>query len=187
MNKNYFFLLFYGCFATATFSKTAPSGATWVEIGFLKQTAGCVLVDDVCLSESGGTIPCAISATVSTPTCFDNGTPNNPADDSFSFNVLVTNNSGDCGFGWVDNISATPGQYGVARSYHNFPISGGNKTIQFSSGTFPNPYTISITAIAPPTCSGGSLSCGFVKTYFPFETSNANNVPYTPSNNRART
>ncbi len=40
-------------FADGTVSKTAPTGAVWVEIGFLKQTAGCVLIDEVCLSEGG--------------------------------------------------------------------------------------------------------------------------------------
>ena len=44
-------------FTSATVSKIAPTGAAWVEIGFLKQTAACVLVDEVCLSEGGAPNP----------------------------------------------------------------------------------------------------------------------------------
>ncbi len=50
-------------FASATVSKTAPAGAAFVEIGFLKQTAGCVFVDEVCLSEGGGSNPCSPDVT----------------------------------------------------------------------------------------------------------------------------
>ncbi len=42
-------------FAGGTVSKIAPTGTVWVEIGFLKETSGCVFVDEVCLSEGGNT------------------------------------------------------------------------------------------------------------------------------------
>ena len=50
-------------FATGTVTKLAPTGAAWVEIGFLKQTAGCELIDEVCLSEGGGINPCSPDVT----------------------------------------------------------------------------------------------------------------------------
>ncbi len=45
-------------FTTGTITKLSPTNTTYVEIGFLKETAGCTVVDDVCLSENGTTNPC---------------------------------------------------------------------------------------------------------------------------------
>jgi hypothetical protein len=40
-------------YTQVNFSKTAPALTAYVEIGFVKQDAGCVFVDDICLSDNG--------------------------------------------------------------------------------------------------------------------------------------
>jgi hypothetical protein len=44
-------------YTQTSFSKVAPASTAWVEIGFLGQPFGCVLVDEVCLSEGGTSNP----------------------------------------------------------------------------------------------------------------------------------
>ena len=44
-------------------------------------------------------VPCQIDDVVSTPVCNDNGTPFDPSDDTYTFQVTVVS-SGNCGSGW---------------------------------------------------------------------------------------
>ena len=135
-----------------TISKTgtAPAGTAYVEISLIKDDGlGCLYADDWCLSESGGDIPCALSATVSNVLCSDNGTSLNPADDTYTFNATVLS-TGSCGKSWTGGGQAD--LYGVVKAFGPYPISGGNKTLTFSDVTSSN-ITTTVTATAPLPCS----------------------------------
>ncbi len=109
----------------------------------------------------GGQAPttCSITASVSNVVCNNNGTPNNPADDTYTFNLTV-NSAGPCAAsGWTATAGVTgTGTYGVAKSFGPFPISGGNKVITVRDNNT-STATATVTAFAPPTCSGGSSTC----------------------------
>jgi hypothetical protein len=47
-------------FGAGTFSKLAPAGTVRMEVAFYKQNSGCIYIDELCLTESGGiTNPCS--------------------------------------------------------------------------------------------------------------------------------
>ena len=91
--------------------------------------------------------PCAVTATASNIVCNDNSTPSNPADDTYTFNVTVTQN-GYCTGGWTGGGKS--GAYNVATAFGPYPISAGNQVLSFSAASGQS-NTITITA--PATCS----------------------------------
>jgi SdrD B-like domain/HYR domain/PA14 domain/Secretion system C-terminal sorting domain len=103
---------------------------------------------------TNGVVPpsCSISAVVSNVQCNNNGTATVTTDDTYTFSVSVSSN-GACTGGWTSGT--TSGTYGSATTFGPFPISGGNKTLVFTSSTG---QTTSVTAIAPATCSSGTTS-----------------------------
>jgi hypothetical protein len=44
-------------YASGSVTKLSPANTAWVEVGFLKNDAGCVFVDELCLSEGGTSNP----------------------------------------------------------------------------------------------------------------------------------
>jgi HYR domain/Secretion system C-terminal sorting domain len=138
-------------FGQGTVSKLAPTGTAYVEIGFLQNASSCVLIDEVCLTD--GVVPpaCALT-TVSGPVVCDNAnTPTNPADDTFSGSITVSN-TGNCGVGWTSNAIPASGGFGTTVGFGPYLISGGNKTITFAAAG-DSSKTASITLVAPSTCS----------------------------------
>ncbi len=94
---------------------------------------------------------CVISAIASTPMCDDNGTPSDPSDDTFSFDLNVTGSN--TGSSWTaDDPLNTSGTYGVDESFSGFPISGGDVTITIVDDTDPL-CTYMIIIPAPAACS----------------------------------
>ncbi len=98
--------------------------------------------------------PCSINATTTTPICNNNGTPTNPADDTYTFNMTVTGTN--VGSGWTAVIFGAPqiGTYNMATLMGPYPISSGglNFTIQDSN----SPACTKAMSITPPnTCSNG--------------------------------
>lgn len=99
--------------------------------------------------------PCSINATTTTPICNNNGTPTNPADDTYTFNMTVTGTN--AGSGWTTTILGAPqsGAYNVATLMGPYPISGGvlNFTIQDAN----SPTCTKAMTVTPPTaCSNGT-------------------------------
>jgi hypothetical protein len=97
---------------------------------------------------------CTISTLASSPVCNDNGTPANPADDTYTFNLTVTGNN--TGTGWAASILGTPqaGAYGIATLMGPFPISAGNLNFTVKDGSDAN--CAKAVSITPPTaCSNG--------------------------------
>jgi hypothetical protein len=92
-------------------------------------------------------IPCEITANVLSPVCNDNGTPSNPSDDYYTFDVTVFS-TGDCQSNtWTGGGKS--GSYGVTTTFGPYPIgSTQNFTISNADG---NTATILVTS--PPACS----------------------------------
>ena len=110
--------------------------------------------DEATVSLNGSGTPCQITATASNVQCDDNGTPTDPADDLFSFSVVV-NSTGDCASGFDGNAGS--GNYGV--TYPNMggfhPINGGPVTLNFFDLSDPS-ATTSVTVDPPSPCSTGN-------------------------------
>lgn len=99
--------------------------------------------------------PCAINATTTTPICNNNGTPNDPADDTYTFNMTVTGTN--AGSGWSTVILGSPqsGPYGTATLMGPYPINGG--TLNFTIQDNNSPSCSKAMSVTPPsTCSSGS-------------------------------
>lgn len=103
---------------------------------------------------AGGTQPppCSISAAVSNVQCSDNGTPTNPADDTFTF-TLTVNGSGTSGtWSAVVNGQTVTGAVGTPKVLGPYSISGGGigLTIRDASNSACVTETF---ATAPAPCS----------------------------------
>lgn len=99
--------------------------------------------------------PCAINATTTTPICNNNGTPTNPADDTYTFSMTVTGTN--AGSGWTTTILGAPqsGAYNVTTLMGPYPISGGVLNFTIHDGTT-NTCTKAMTIMPPTACSNGS-------------------------------
>jgi cephalosporin-C deacetylase len=107
------------------------------------------LTDEVSIDVSPSGSTCTLSARESNKTCDDNGTPNDPTDDTFSFDVVVSNN-GACSNSWSNGV--TSGLYNQPRRLGPFPISQGMRTITFRDATN-SLATTSLNVSAPQPCS----------------------------------
>jgi Domain of unknown function DUF11/Secretion system C-terminal sorting domain/HYR domain len=93
---------------------------------------------------------CTLTSSVSNILCNNNGTPNVSTDDTYTFSVTVTS-AGTCGAAWTET-GGLSGNYGVARAFGPFPISGGNRVLTIRDVTNTT-ATTTATAVAPATCS----------------------------------
>ena len=86
--------------------------------------------------------------------CNDNGTPDDPSDDTFTFDVTVNGSSSFPGASnTFDDDQMNSGiAYGTTQSYGPYPISGGSITVTFTDAD-ENSCTSSVSAVAPTTCS----------------------------------
>ena len=92
---------------------------------------------------------CSIASTISENNCDDNGTPFDPSDDIFYFDVVIVGSN--TGSGWIDNFGNT-GDYGVVSTLGPFQIADGSFNIVFSDESDPNCITVS-SIIPPDPCS----------------------------------
>jgi GEVED domain/Secretion system C-terminal sorting domain len=99
---------------------------------------------------------CQIAATVTNKVCNNNGTPSNPADDTFTFSVTINPTGTTCGTGWFSG--ATAQTYGAAQNYGPYPIANGNVFIAFQDNAN-NTITTTVTVTPPATCSNTPLAC----------------------------
>lgn len=95
-------------------------------------------------------IECDINAEVLAVTCNLNGTPNDPSDDSYTFDMIVTGT--EAGSGWVSNDpNSTTGTYGEVINFG--PYSNGQDiTFTITDDSDENCITEEIN-ITPPDCS----------------------------------
>ncbi len=92
---------------------------------------------------------CLMTAQVSNKICDDNGTPNNPTDDRYTFDVVIT------GFNISGSWTATggmSGNYNEVVTFGPYPISGGAVSFILTDDEDESCHTV-ILVNAPPTCS----------------------------------
>ena len=106
---------------------------------------------DIC-SQPG---TCNLSSNVSDIQCFDENTPNDTSDDTYTFSVTVTGTA-NCGTTWTGGGQS--GSYGSTANFGPYLIANGNQTIVFSDTQNPS-ATTSATAFAPSPCSVTPSDC----------------------------
>ncbi len=141
---------------TGTYGNAATFGPYAISGGTLNFT----ITDDIdngCTASVSVTPPatcsnqCAISATTANVLCNDNGTPSDPSDDTFTFDITVTGSN--TGTGWnANDPNNTTGNYDVATSFGPYPISGGALNFTVTDDT-DSGCTASVSVTPPATCS----------------------------------
>jgi hypothetical protein len=112
---------------------------------------------------------CNISTLSTNKVCIDAGTPLNPADDTWTFELLVT--GGHTGTSWVTNIAnqQITGSYGVAKIINAGLISDGPRYFTVSDNTY-SQCTDQSYVVQPLSCSLGQPSSPCAsKGEFPWE------------------
>ncbi len=94
-----------------------------------------------------------ITITISNVVCDDNGTPNDPSDDTFSFELTATGGTGPWGWDMLPTVMMFP--YGMAYTFGPFPVSGGPVTVTLNDHD--NPFCTATVTVDPPPCSPGPL------------------------------
>jgi len=92
---------------------------------------------------------CAISNTILTILCDDNGTPTNPADDTFSFDANIVGN----GTAWTANdANTTTGTYDNVSAFGPYAIADGNLNFMIVDDE-DNGCVTEVSVAAPDACS----------------------------------
>jgi len=115
---------------------------------------------DCAFYETSGTYDCAVPTCQITPdmaaniVCDNNGTPADPSDDTYTFDITVNGNSTFSGATntFSDDQGNTGLAYGTTVSYGPFPIAGGNVTVNFTDAEQADCLGMMMAA-APATCS----------------------------------
>jgi len=91
--------------------------------------------------------------------CDDAGTPGDPSDDTYTFDILVNGSNTNAGATGTfnDNQGNAGIAYGTTLSYGPFSIAGGNITVNYTD-VDDAACTGMMTAVAPMTCSGATCS-----------------------------
>jgi len=136
-------------------AETGTGGITFTIELAIDPTSG-----DCAFYEISGSYDCSVEACQITPgmatniVCDDNGTPTDPSDDTFTFDITINGNSTFPGATntFSDDQGNTGVAYGTTVSYGPFPISGGNITVNFTDSEQAD--CIGMMMAAPPsTCS----------------------------------
>jgi hypothetical protein len=134
-------------YSEVTISKLAPTGAAYMEIGFIKDTGtGCLLADEACLTTGGGTNPC--SPDVLAPTI--SGCPSN---------ISLTTTAASSTATWTaptatDNCG-TPTMSSNFFSGQSFPI--GSTTVTYTSRDAANNAATCNFTVTVTQSGGGNL------------------------------
>ena len=83
--------------------------------------------------------------------CNNNGTPNNPNDDTFHANVYIDHQTNPTG-SWTSNSTPSSVTYGGVVTFVPFPISAGNVALTITNVATPSCFD-NVTLLAPPSCS----------------------------------
>ena len=116
--------------------------------------------DEAVVTLFGNGATCQISAQVSNIQCDDNGTPNDPSDDTFGFVTVANNTVQSSGYLYhiVEINQNATGFYGTTTASGNIPISTGTLTVILTDNEDPN-CTATFTVNPPAPCSSPQNSC----------------------------
>ncbi len=121
--------------------------------------------------------PCDLSTSIDNIQCHDNGTPNDPMDDTWSFELVVNNSGG--GNAWEMQSWNTSGEYGIPETIDNISISISDFIADVRDVVFIDCNT-TVSATAPPSCATPPSSCANNLLENPgFEDSNTSIDPWT--------
>jgi gliding motility-associated-like protein len=143
----------YGTFTTFELSISSTNGQlttlTIVDTNDPSCTAEVISIIPASCSDQP---PCDIEVTVtSPPVCSNNGTPNDPSDDTFTFNATISG-TGTAGTWTTDDPNNTAGSYDISTLFGPYPISGGPLSITVTDAGDPNCTSLFVIPV-PPTCS----------------------------------
>ncbi len=135
-----------------------PAGQYYVKVDYLTAAWQGVCFKDgyFTVTGGGGGNPCSMTATIGTKTCNDNGTPNDPTDDTFTFQLTATGTNTSSGWhGMIGpNMAPASGSYNQLTVLGPYPITNAQFDIWIMDNVDPNcQFDITITPPAP--CSGG--------------------------------
>ncbi len=116
---------------------------------------------------------CQISAVVSNIVCNDNGTINDPNDDTFTFTIRVTGNN--ISPTWNISGQSTTYAYNTNVNLGPYPISGGNLSLNIEDTADPNCRTIA-NVTAPDVCSTPCVLTVSDLNIFPCDNNNTGNT-----------
>ncbi len=123
----------------------------------------------------------ACSITASTPSnvvCDDNGTPSDPSDDTFTFELLVNQSLGSAS--WTANDpAATSGNYGVLTAFGPFLIADGAVNLTITDDT--NAGCTTTVSVNPPAACSNDTSCDITITAVTAGACNNQGTPLDPT------
>ncbi len=156
------------------------AGGAWNVTGPCDQTNFVVEVDciiDNCPNCNNP--PCNITASIPTNIqCQNNGTPSDPTDDTFTFNITLNESSG--GTSWTSNDPlGTNGTYGSILTLGPYNIVDGDLNFTVTDSDDMG-CTTQIMVTAPATCSNGA-TCDIVASIPSNIQCSDNNTPSDPS------
>jgi hypothetical protein len=109
---------------------------------------------------------CTLNGAVSGITCNNNGTPNNPGDDTYTFTLIVNgSNTGAWGYD-IPALGLYTLQFGQPYNLGPFNISAGTLTLQINDHDV-NGCTTTVTVQPPAPCSSGTSCTATAGTLFP--------------------
>ncbi|MBK8705142.1 MAG: DUF11 domain-containing protein [Saprospiraceae bacterium] len=98
-------------------------------------------------------IPCDVVVTYSNVQCNDNGTPSDPSDDTFTFDITVDNPNGSTWSAYANGVLVIDGlNYNRTEQLGPFPISAGNVTVLVEDNE-DNDCFETFAVLPPNTCS----------------------------------
>jgi uncharacterized repeat protein (TIGR01451 family) len=115
---------------------------------------------------------CEIIASASSPVCDDNGTPFDPSDDIYSFELTVVG-QGTGNSGWTALVNSVPysGNYGNPVTVSGIPVGTNAVITNVRDAVKPNCMAESITVVSTEPCSA-ELPCDISVEYFGHECDN---------------
>ncbi len=130
------------------------------DVTTLQASTDCVDIEGpVAGSVNGPTCTCCAitDATVTNIICNDPNTPSDPSDDTFTFDVVVTDTGGDI-TGWTaTDANTTTGAYGATVTFGPYLISGGQLSFDINDNSGTAGCTIPVVVDPPAACSCVSI------------------------------
>eukprot|EP00903_Cladosiphon_okamuranus_P000629 g627.t1 len=144
---------FYNTESSRTYTDVAPG--TEITITFIDVENGEECFTELTFVAPDCDEPCAQSCVAYPSVCDNNGTPDDPSDDTYTATILVVGqNTGSC-FTYVIGGETFTGTYGVPFEVGPFPISGGNVTFPVEDCEDSSCGHLMLVLAPEETCSNG--------------------------------
>jgi hypothetical protein len=152
------------CTTPTQLISSLPAGQYYVKVDLLTAswTPVCVKEGYFAVTGTGGFCSLTYTSTEANKVCNNNGTPNNPSDDTWTVNFtaqVLTNPNNYPVWGWnaIINGVGVSGMYGTPKALGPFSISAGSQSFVVNDDD--NPSCKTTFTIAPPaSCSNGGVA-----------------------------